>query len=313
MDYSLVTYSDLPQLDPDDVFLANELAKRGYQCQPLIWNDPHADWANAGCAVIRSTWDYHLYYDQFLSWVKRVSAVTRLVNESPLVEWNSNKKYLQDLEACGVPIVPTHWLSAVEAKAEARDEVTQAAGRTCPATKDGASNFNLGAILLQHQWSRAVIKPCIGLATFGVEMIALTDEGIKSGLKHIEKLSTAGDIMIQPYIASVQTHGERALVYFKGEFSHAVRKTAFQPLRPAGRAGEEAVVAERDEIELGEKAIETVVSIVGKLPNYARVDVVRDEQQKPLVMELELVEPSLFLSMHEKAAARFADALLQMS
>jgi glutathione synthase/RimK-type ligase-like ATP-grasp enzyme len=281
-DFTFATYDGLPDLDPDDRLAVDALARRGLRAVPAVWNSPDVDWAAGGICVIRSTWDYHLDYAGFLAWADRVAAVAPLWNPPRIVRWNSNKRYLEELERRGAPVVPTAWLAA--------------RGRS-----------DLGALLRNRGWSRAVVKPVVGLATRNVMMVDGTAAGIARAQAHVDMLLADQDVMVQPYVDSVDSYGERALVFIDGEYSHAARKTAFQPLAVAGEAGETAAVAEADEIEV---ATRVAGMVDGAL--YARVDLVRDASGKPIVIEFELVEPSLFLGLYPPAAERFASALADL-
>lgn len=281
-DFTFVTYDGLPELDPDDRLAVDALARRDLRAVPAVWNSPDVDWSRAGICIIRSTWDYHLDHAGFLAWTQRVASVTALWNPPRLVRWNSNKRYLEELERRGAPVVPTGWIPA-------------------------RTHVDLAAFLRHRGWSRSVIKPVVGLATRNVMMIDGTEASIARGQAHADMLLAEQDVMVQPYVASVDEYGERALVFIDGEYSHAARKTAFQPLAVAGEAGETAVVAEQDEIEV---ATRVAGMVEGAL--YARVDLVRDASGKPIVIEFELVEPSLFLGLHPRAAERFASALAEL-
>jgi glutathione synthase/RimK-type ligase-like ATP-grasp enzyme len=275
-DFTFVTYHGLPDLDPDDALAANELRARGFSVAVAVWNDTRVRWDRAGICVLRSTWDYHLDVDAFVSWATSVAAVTMLVNPLPLIRWNVRKTYLTELEQRGIPTVPTHWLPQ-------------------------GTRVDLRRLLAESGWPAAVVKPVVGLATYGVEVV----DGSEAGQLHLNRLLGRGDAMVQPYVSSVRDRGERALVFLDGSFSHAVRKTAFQVLAPAGLAGETPCEATCQEIDLAKRAL----SVVPGSPLYARVDLVADDAARPLVLEMELVEPSLFLGMHGPAAARFAQAL----
>lgn len=280
-DFTFVTYAGLPALDPDDRLAVVELERHGSSVAAQVWNDPAVDWAQAGTVVIRSTWDYHLDHQGFLSWVDRVAAVTTIWNPSALVRRNSMKTYLRDLERSGVPIVPTVWIEP---------------GGTC----------DLHHLMRDRRWEKAVVKPVVGLSTAGVRMVAPGDEDAQA---HLDALLRTGGAMVQPFVPSVSTYGERALVHIGGAYSHAVRKTAFQPLAVAGEAGEVPAFATPEERAVADRAIATLDTPW----LYARVDVVSDESGNPLVMELELIEPSLFLSLDAGAPKRFADALLAVA
>ncbi|HXW75845.1 MAG TPA: hypothetical protein VEJ20_00380 [Candidatus Eremiobacteraceae bacterium] len=279
-DFTFVTYRDLPALDPDDRLAVDALASRGLRVAAAIWNDPSADWRDAGIVVIRSTWDYHLDRAGFLRWAESVESVTPLWNRLDVLRWNSHKSYIRDLAERGAPVVPTAWIAA-------------------------GSDPALRSMLGERGWSRAVVKPAVGLATAGVFLIDGSEDSIDRAEGHTRELLRSHDVMVQPYIESVATYGERSLVFIAGAYSHAVSKTAFQILAPAGEAGEGLVEATRDEIDTAQR----ILDLVPWDTLYARVDLVRSDAGEPLLIELELVEPSLFMSLYPPAAERFAAAL----
>lgn len=279
-DITFVTYSELPELDCDDRLALDALARRRMRTQVAVWDNPAIDWENAGICVIRSTWDYHLRRQDFLEWANRVAKATVLINDVETVEWNSHKTYLRDLQRRGVPVVPTDWAKM-------------------------GSHADLGAIMRENAWADVIIKPAVGLATFGVRRVGNTPGKIREGQAHLDILLRANDAMIQPYYSSVSSYGERSLIFLGGEYSHCVRKAAFQVLAEAGKAGEKPCRAYADEVETAAM----VINALDRPPLYARVDLVRDDIGVCKLLELELVEPSLFLAMHEPAAERFADIL----
>ena len=278
-DFTFVTYSGLPDLDPDDRLACDLLQERGVTVKPAVWNDPGVSWEQAGICILRSTWDYNLHFQEFMRWAEHVASQVPVYNSIELVRWNTHKSYLRDLAEKGVPVVTTRWLPRGE-------------------------RIELRRLLAKERWEKAVVKPAIGLSTYGVKIV---DAG-EDSQTHLDRLLADYDVMLQPYKASVETYGERALVYIAGIYSHAVYKTAFQPLLPAGEAGERAVEATGAEIQVASSAVEAAPAP----PLYARVDLVADDDGLPLVLEMELVEPSLFLGMHPRAASRFADALMRL-
>jgi hypothetical protein len=145
------------------------------------------------------------------------------------------------------------------------------------------------------------LKPAIGLSTYGVRRVT----GANGDQAHLDWLLRDHDVMVQPYMTSVEDYGERALMFIDGTYSHAVRKTSFQALLPAGEAGEMPAEATGAEIAVAVKAMQALPA----LPLYARADLVHDSTGAPLVIEFELIEPTLFLGMHPRAAHRFADAI----
>lgn len=282
MNVSLITYDDLPHLDPDDRLLQDELTSRGIPCQALVWNDPSIDWSSAGLCVMRSTWDYHKQVDEFRNWIDRVAGVTTLLNSPDLLRWNIEKTYLRDLSHKELPVIPTHWY--------------------------GRHNCgDLSAMVAGTGWKEIILKPVVGLATSGVKKIDTTDaDDLAEGQAHLEDLlNSHGMVMLQPYLKSVEEHGERAMIFIDGEFSHSVRKAAFQALAVAGEAGETPAEAHQDEIDVATR----IISNLSITPLYARVDLVRDESGQPVLLELELVEPSLFLAMSNTATKCLADAI----
>jgi hypothetical protein len=138
-----------------------------------------------------------------------------------------------------------------------------------------------------------------------VKKFVLDAEGKKAAAEHANELAKNGDVMIQPFLSSVDEYGERALVFIGGKYSHTVRKSSFQKLAPSGHAGESSVPSDPEEVALAEK----VIGYLKESPLYARVDLVRDFEGKPKVLELELVEPSLFFCYAPAAPAMFADSL----
>lgn len=285
MVYYFATYDGLSNLDPDDRLAARELEKRGEKVEPVIWDheDERIDWNSATACVIRSTWNYHLKFDQFQKWLERVNASCKLLNPLELMLWNSRKTYLRDLEERGLSIVPTLFF-------------------------DGT--VDVGAVSRDQKWEKFVIKPVTGLATYGVKTVEMrvTGEGDRAQA-HFDSLLKMGGVMLQPFLKSVQDEnlGERALVFIDGEYTHATRKTAFQALKPAGGAGEYPLAAEPDEVDL---ATRTIASLDTR-PLYARVDIIRSDDGKPVVLELELVEPSLFFAFSEISVEKFVSALLR--
>jgi glutathione synthase/RimK-type ligase-like ATP-grasp enzyme len=199
------------------------------------------------------------------------------------MRWNMRKSYIADLASVGVPTVQTIFCQAKE-------------------------TIDIADVMQRNGWNEAVAKPVIGLATYGVTRFSRQSDSLNEAQLHVDRLLKKCDVMLQPYVPSVETHGERALVFIDGEFSHAVRKSAFQVLAVAGRAGESAVEATDVERELGYQAI----GVLESKPLYARVDVVHDSKNLPCILELELIEPSLFLAMSDDAAQRLADALLRV-
>ena len=297
VDVALATYSGLPDLDPDDAALLPALASRGLRAAAVRWDDERFDWSRVRACVIRSTWDYHERRDEFVAWAERAGAATRLFNDAATVRWNTHKGYLRELEARGVSIVPTTWVAAGE-------------------------RADLGALLAARGWDDAVIKPAVS-ANARDTIRVRGPRDLARAQAHLDAIvsraaGAGGDAMLQPYFASVETYGERSLVFFDGEFSHAIRKHPQLPLAASavtsvgtggtgGTGGEPPAEAEDAEVRF---ALD-VLAAAARDTLYARVDIARSEAGALALMELELTEPSLFLAKSTGACAvdRFAAAI----
>lgn len=272
----LVTAADLPA-QRDTELLVAELAREGVQAVVLPWDDPF-DWTEVPLVVLRTPWDYYHRLDEFLAWTAHIDRVTRLHNPAAVVTWNSHKGYLLDLQARGVPILPTQLLQSTDDPAVALRAINSATGEL-------------------------VVKPAVGVGAIGAKRGRGDDPAL---LQHAEALLAAGDVLVQPFAPEV-VHGEVSLIYFEDVFSHAVRK------RPA--AGEFRVQDDYGgtvhpyEPTQAEHEVAVAALRVTQIPvTYARVDLVHFEGG-PAVMELEVIEPELFLRHAPGSAARFAQAL----
>jgi glutathione synthase/RimK-type ligase-like ATP-grasp enzyme len=275
-DVILATASRLPRADEDDPLLRAALAAAGVSAQTLAWDDPGVDWGRARACVIRSTWNYVHHYDAFLGWAERCAAVTTLWNPFPIVRWSSHKRYLLELAGAGLPVTPTRLAPQGQPA-----DLTALAG----------------------EWSQLVIKPAISAGSFKTRRVARA-EFATTGQAHLDAVLARHDALVQPFLASVEDYGERALVWIDGALTHAVRKSP----RFAGdpqRVSAASVPIAHDEAALAE----SVLAAVPQPLLYARVDLARDAHGRPCLMELELVEPSLFLDRAPAAVARLAAAI----
>jgi glutathione synthase/RimK-type ligase-like ATP-grasp enzyme len=288
MRVALVTCTRLGGLDPDDVPLAEALERRGARAEAPVWDDPAVDWGAYDVVFLRSTWDYHLAREKFLGWLDSVEPRTRLVHGPGIVRWNSHKSYLTRLAALGAPVIPT---------------VVLHAGR----------RDSLQGLLQDKGWEDAVAKPAVGLDSFGIVRLQAGDpQGEETALR----LLAERDLLVQPYVPSVADHGERCLVVLDGHLSHAIRKNSFfMGGRHVGPEGRSVPIAD-DERQTAELVLEAARSdlaasgVSGRI-RYARVDLARDAQGQPRLMELELVEPTLFFTTQPGSADRMAEALLR--
>jgi hypothetical protein len=279
IDVALASCVTLPEPDADLAPLVGALRAAGITTEVLAWDDPDADFASARMTVIRSTWNYAERPADFLAWVDRVSARSTLWNRRETVRWNAHKSYLLDLEARGIPVVPTHVVR--------RGEAT-----------------TLAELRRERGWSDLVVKPAVsGGSRATIRVSAVTSDGLARGERHLRALAAREDVLVQPYQSSVEGHGERAIVWIDGEATHAVRKTPRFLGDPESVSA--AVRIEADEADLARRAI---AAAPGPLL-YARIDVARGEGGLPRVMELELIEPSLFFAQAPAALERYVAAV----
>ncbi|PCC73917.1 hypothetical protein SAMN02745121_06163 [Nannocystis exedens] len=277
MRVALATCLQKPEPDPDEELLVAALAGAGVEARVLAWDDPEAAWHEASLCVLRSTWNYPHRPDDFLAWARRVAAVTRMYNPLPVLEDNHHKSYLARLAARGVAVVDTVHL----ARGAAPD---------------------LAALLDERGWDRAVVKPAISAASMGTWRVDRS-AAAASQQRLIADVALR-DTMVQPYMRAVEEPGERALIWIDGALTHAIRKTA-------RFAGEHERVSAALPIADDERALaEAALAPIADSLLYARVDTVRGEAGAPRIMELELIEPSLFLAEHPPALARLVAAIV---
>jgi glutathione synthase/RimK-type ligase-like ATP-grasp enzyme len=273
-----VTYAGVDGTeDPDiDVPIAlPTLRERGLTVDLVRWDDPGVRWVDYRLALVRSTWDYTEHYADFLTWIRRVDAATRIRNPLATLEANTDKRYLRTLADAGVPIVPTSWIE---------------------------SPADLAATRLERIPS--VVKPAVSAGARDT-VLAVDETAMRSQAEHI--LALGKPAMVQPYLAAVEHEGEIAVIVLGDQISHAVRKVP--PLTEGGHGDPSRPVALDDELRGFADRVLSVVPDRDQLV-YARVDVVRDENGQLVLMELELTEPLLFLGYDEGAPARFADAVV---
>lgn len=267
MKLRIATCMTLPEPDVDEAPLAAALAVGGFDAQLVAWDDPAADWDAPIPTIIRSTWNYALDVDAFLAWVDRVAKAGPLFNPPEVVSGNVKKRYLLELAARGVPVVPT---TLVER------------GESCALPA-----------------GRFVIKPEVGAGSLGAKAFDGPSDAARA---HLAALTANGAALVQPYVASVEGYGERSIVMIDGELSHAIRKSP-------RFAGDSENIAGPFPIAEDEHAVASAaLAPYGDLL-YGRVDLARDAQDRPMVMELELVEPSLFFNRGPGSALRYVAGL----
>jgi glutathione synthase/RimK-type ligase-like ATP-grasp enzyme len=276
-----VTSEAWPNLYEDDLLLVKALDAIGIESRPAVWSDSSIDWLTFDALVIRTPWDYFERLEEFRPWLDaRIQSGVLMINSSETLKWNFDKRYLQDLEAGGVSVIP----SIVVAQGERPDIVALARSRG---------------------WDEIVAKPTISGSAYRTHRFRLEN----AAQYHDEIAQTLCDrgVLIQPFLSEIQSEGELSLLFFDGEFSHAVCK------RP--KAGDYRVQfnygGTNESVEARKEWIEDAracIAVAPALPAYARVDGVLVNGRFTL-MELEIFEPLMFLARHPEAPARFARAI----
>ncbi len=288
---ALATCAYLPA-EADEEPLTDALTAAGVHWQWVVWDDDAVDWSAFAAVLIRTPWDYTTKIDAFRAWAARVGAITTLWNPAAVIEWNSHKGYLAELAERGVAIPPTVFVTTAAPVAD------------------------LAAIVAAERWRDGiVVKPAAAAGSIGLSLWSLDDDGIAGALGAIGSLRAQGhEVLVQPLLAEVATVGETSLIFLDGEPSHAVVKVpADGDIRSQPEYGGRltAVSPTPAQLALGYASIEATNAILGLRPGdllYARVDMV-DLDGTPRLMELELIEPDLFVGFEAGAAARVARAV----
>ena len=269
----------------DDRLLGDALRARGLSSVRVDWNRSDVDWSAFRCAMFRTTWNYFKKFPDFVAWLARVEDQTRILNVPSIVRWNWDKHYFADLEAQGIPVVPSRYIERGEAR-------------------------TLGDLLEETGWEDAIVKPCVSGGAYHTYRIhrgnaAEVDAAVRS-------LLDDGALLIQPFQHDIVRTGEDTLMVLGGTYTHAVRKKA--------KAGDFRVQDDfggtvhrleptREQMELAERAMAACAGDARPAPVYGRVDMVHGNDGRYAVMELELIEPELWLRYHPPAADVLADAI----
>ncbi|MFJ3961877.1 RimK family alpha-L-glutamate ligase [Streptomyces sp. NPDC090036] len=291
---ALVTDAVSLPIDYDMPPLLEACETVGITTEVCSWEDQTVDWSRFEAVVFRSPWTWAERKAEFLAFCERISGVTRLITPMPLVRWALDKRYLADLAAHGVPVIPT--------------TIVEPGAAALPAVR----NF----LAAHPQAGEFVIKPTDGCYSKDVQRYArsLEDEAAR----HIVRLHANGShVILQPYVESVDRHGETDLTFFDGVYSHAIHKGAM--LMQDGTVHvptldfRQARAADQDERAVAAAALAASVAHLGldRPLVCGRVDLVRAADGTPMVLEMELCEPSLNLTFSEDGALRFAQALAE--
>lgn len=265
-----------------DGLVRDILRERSFRVDEISWRAADAHWDHYDLVVIRSPWDYQQACDEFLGVLARIEASTaRLENSLDIVRWNIQKTYLRQLEESGVTIVPTHWV-------------------------ENPSMSQLQQLFEQLGSDDIVIKPVVGANAddafwlkpdSSVEIFRAAEHTFRNRL-----------MLAQPFVKSVTTSGEISLIFFAGEYSHSVLKTP----KPGDFRVQEEHGGQIQSFEPDREIIEFAIRTLRNVPGdtlFARVDVVLLSNNQPALMEVELIEPSLYLTYNRQSPKRFADVI----
>jgi glutathione synthase/RimK-type ligase-like ATP-grasp enzyme len=265
----------------DDALLSAALERRGLTTERVDWARPDVDWTGFRCAVFRTTWDYFERFGEFTAWLDRVERATALLNAPSIIRWNMDKHYLEDLARRGISVVESRFI-------------------------ERGTKASLPDLLRESGWEEAVLKPCVSGAARHTYRVDRANAAVLDPVAR--RLLTEESLILQPFLHAIVEEGEDTLVVLKGRVTHAVRKVAkpgdfrvqvdhggtVRPLEPSS-----------EQIDLAERTM----AACRPLPAYGRVDMVRDNGGRLAVMELEVIEPELWLRLHPPAAEAMAEAI----
>ena len=280
---AVVTAAVSRHLDLDIAPALAALSDLGISTRVLEWDDPTVVWSDFSLVLVRSPWDYSTRLAEYLEWIDRVDSESMLVNEAAVLRWSSDKHYLLDLEHAGVPIIPSTFLHAGD------------------------------AVVLPSS-GEFVVKPSVSAGSRDTQRYRAGESD--KGILHAERLLAQGrDVLIQPYIGSVDERGETALVCFDGVVSHALRKGPILSHGSAMRTVDGLYAVEdisarsptSEEVHVAD-LVNAVIPSIGP-PTYVRIDLVQGDGGEILVLEVEANEPSLFLDLAPGAAEKYAAAI----
>ncbi len=276
----LVTAAHLPDLLPDDRELLHALRRRGVETAVDVWDDPGVDWASAPLTVVRSVHDYHLRRDAFIAWVDRIEPLTRVCNPPEIIRWNSHKSYLLRLAESGIATVPTAWVRQGEAA-------------------------DLGELIAARSWPEVIVKPAVSASAHATLKVGAGN--LAAGNAHLAELLRSVDALVQPYLYEFETKGETSVIWLGGEQTHSVRRPPGIHI-PHGAMMGVPLEPPRAELDFAR----TVYEWIEPEPLYARVDVLDTRDHGLCLLELELVEPALYLGHSTAFADTFAAAVCKL-
>ena len=272
------------QVLTEDRIVQRALEARGLRVSRIDWADAHFNWSSATYALFRTTWDYFHRFEEFCTWLHEVATLTKLLNPLEMVRWNMDKHYLLDLKEKGINVTESLYVEA-------------------------GTNTDLGSLHHQTSWTETVLKPTISGA--GRHTYRLSADDLVGAESTFQQLIAQEAMMLQPFQHNVVARGEIALMVIGGQFTHAVLKKA----KPGDfRVQDDFGGSVHDHVPSTEEIrfAEAVVAICEPIPVYARVDVIRDNDGKLALTELELIEPELWFRNYPPAAECLAECITKL-
>ncbi|GAB5525761.1 MAG: hypothetical protein Roseis2KO_36330 [Roseivirga sp.] len=265
----------------EDHLLIEALERKGFMVGRKSWSDQRFDWTETKAAIFRTTWDYFDRFDEWKTWLQRISGKVRLINQAGLVYWNMDKHYLRDLQAKGVNIPKTRYIEIGE-------------------------KTDLLALHQQTGWKETILKPCI--AGSARHTYRLNPKNLEQHEARFQELISREAMMLQPFQRNILTQGEISLIVIGGHYSHSViKKAKAGDFRVQDNFGGTVSLYKPTAEEMG--FAEKAVAACQSLPAYARVDIIRDNHDQLALIEIELIEPELWFRLKPEAADALADFL----
>ncbi|MFP2997516.1 hypothetical protein ABN763_16480 [Spongiivirga sp. MCCC 1A20706] len=249
----------------------------------VSWDDPTYDYSKTKAIVFRTIWDYFERFEEFNIWLNKVSQQTKLINSKSLIDWNIDKHYLQDLKEKGITIVPTAFV-------------------------DSGFHRSLSSICDEEKWNDIVIKPAIAGGAFNTYKVLASERAEYEDL--FKKLVSERDMLVQPFIGSIQSRGEASLMVLNGKYTHAILKKAksgdYRVQDDFGGSVHDYEPTEK-EIAFAEACFEACE----EMPTYGRADILWDKNGNIMLGELEIIEPELWIRNNPQSAEDFADGIVK--
>lgn len=280
---AFVTSERQPDLHDDDRLVAEALRRQGFRVTAAVWSDPGLDWRQFASVIIRATWDYHLDHHRYLAWLRRCQAEqVNVWNPPSAVSANIDKRYLAEFASAGIDIVPIEYVKRGETR-------------------------SLRALLGSHNWARAVVKPAVSASAYGTwrTSLATADTDQTRFAREVRQRS----LLVQPFADEIVTTGEWSIVFFDGEYSHAVLKKP----SPGDFRVQEELGGHAEPQDPSLEIVEQARRVVSQVPQpllYARIDGI-ERDGGFVLMELEINEPFLYIGSSSGAAERFANAIVR--